>query len=410
MFDRGSLSVLKNTFIMKTFTQVALLMALGWSGSFASEFKAGKHMTIGEPVKGNLYMAAREISVDAPVSGDIIISGGKLYLNDTIGQDLLSCGGSTIINGIVGGDIRACGGAIEIFNSVGGDLVIFGGTVQIGKKSIIDGDLILLGGRVTINGTVRGNISLAAGEMVFNGIAENDFEAEVGSANINGEIHGSSVIAANQINLGADAGFYKDVRYWTEHGEMDFGEALSGARAIFDPALEVEDDAFSIPSLGLGVFLFTSLLFLSATLIIILLNLLFPDTLTSAASKLKDSFIRSFGYGVLYLVLIPLGSIFLIMIVIGIPLGVLFLVLYAFSLVFSLTIAAPVIAQYINAYYDKKWSPGIVIIVSVALFIVFHFVALIPFLGWLVTFILVGGTFGAIILSLLRPSEKTIVA
>ena len=188
-----------------------------------------------------------------------------------------------------------------------------------------------------------------------------------------------------------------------EAGEEFTAALQDNAVAQYDATLQSEDE-FSwfgqIPWFFLGV-----AYLLSVFLLIVILHLLVPQIMESAGKALNQDFVKSFGFGALYLVGIPLAGILLFMTFIGIPLGLFVLAMFIFSLLFGHSIAAVAITYAINLRRHEPWSKVVLMFVSLGIFILLRSLTFTPFIGIFVSVIIVGATFGALLIPLFQKKD-----
>lgn len=258
----------------------------------------GRTVTINQPVFEDLYIAGGTVTLNAPVYGDVIVAGGTIIINDSIGNDLLLAGGEVEIKGYVADDIRCAGGELRMLKSIGGDLVITGGRVSIAPVVVVGGSLIIAGGEVVSNGQVIGETRAAAANVVFNGVYEKGMTARCEQLTVTGTVKGNVVLAAREITLGKDAAFTGNVRYWSKTNKPNFAPHVQSGIATFDPSLKLNfSNWFYLghsTALGLVWYLSTVLLFL------IIIQYLFGNTFKKAGDTVSNSLWKSLGYGLAF--------------------------------------------------------------------------------------------------------------
>jgi lysylphosphatidylglycerol synthetase-like protein (DUF2156 family) len=98
------------------------------------------------------------------------------------------------------------------------------------------------------------------------------------------------------------------------------------------------------------------------------------------------------------------------MMIIGIPLGLFIISIFIFSLLFGHLIAALLLAYYIAKKSEKTWGFWKVTFLALAFAIVLRLFTIIPFLGILLSIIILSITYGALTLRVLKNrnlSEQT---
>lgn len=179
------------------------------------------------------------------------------------------------------------------------------GDVRVAKGEVHHEDVVCIGGKVTIDGTVEGEVVVVGGKLEFNGEAEQvvsvlsdaDFGPE---ATVNGEM----VHVLGKLERSPDAKF---------HGEIvDVGSRLP--RGI--------QRAVSGGIIGLLVLLRLIELLVSG-LIVLVIALLVPERIERMSESFDDRWPASLGFGLLSCVAVIVLAIVLAITLIGIPLAVL---------------------------------------------------------------------------------------
>ena len=349
----------------------------------AQRLELGKDITITQAVYENLYTTGNNITINAPIYGDLVTAGGTITINDTIQKDILLAGGTVFFNGYAGDDVRCAGGTLYVKKDIKGDLVITGGTVTIDRNVTIGGNLLISGGEINLNGTVKGNVRGAFGKLSMNGIVEQDMNCKGGQLIVNGTVMGKSVLSAPNIEIGDNASFNNDVRYWNTEGSLDFKQTLKKGQATYDTSLKIETGRWYY--VGFMSFLAVIWYLGMAVLMIFLTQFLFPKTMRRASDTVFTETIKSLGYGLLYLVGVPVAMIIAFVTVIGIPIGLILLFGYILTMALATVITSVVAANWFNTKYNYNWRTGKMVLTATGIFIVLKLLSVTFVLGWLVS-------------------------
>jgi cytoskeletal protein CcmA (bactofilin family) len=359
--------------------------------------EAGKDIIITQAVYENLYTAGENITINAPVYGDLVIAGGNITINDTIQKDILLAGGTVIFNGYAGDDVRCAGGNLFVKKDIKGDLVITGGTVVIDKNVTISGNLLVSGGDITLNGTVKGNIRGAFGKFTMNGVIEKDMDCKGANLIINGSVMGKSVLSAMDIEIGDNAAFNDNVRYWNKKGSLDVKQAVKKGQVMYDPSLKVETGRWYY--IGWMSLMAVIWYLGTAILMIFLTQFLFSKTMRRASDTGSTQTVKSLGYGLLYLIGVPVITIIAFIIVIGVPIGFILLFGYIITMALATVITSVIAANWFNTKYNHNWGTGKMVLTATGIFIVLKLLSVTVFLSWLVVVASLMA-FGAILLNI----------
>lgn len=382
---------------------LALLISTATSSALYVQY--GSNIVINKPVYEDIYVVGGNVTINAPVFGDLVIAGGTIVINDTITNDILLAGGTAIFNGIVGDDIRCIGGNLHIAKNVGGDVVIGGGTVTL-DKGISIGTLLISGGNVTVNGNVRDGIRGRFGELVINGNVFSNVDCRGGSITINGHLNGKSILAANVIKIGDSAIFNNDVYYWNRKGSLDLKQSQKFGKSFYDSSLKVRNAQWYY--LGATTFIGLLLYLGMALVMILLMQYLFSATMKKAADTIFNHSIKSFGWGIAFIIGVPIAIFLCFITIIGLPIGVILLLCYLVLLLLTTAITSIVMANWFNNQYGGKWGFWKISFTAFWIFILLKFLFLIPFAGWLITCLTACMAFGSILSIAFKKRQKMI--
>ncbi len=378
----------------------SLLMALVVATSaFAIRFERGDNVRISTPVNEDIYVAAGTISLDAIVWGDFFAAAGTVTLSDTVTGDVAVAGGTVTLRGTVLDDVRCAGGNLIISGYVGGDLLITGGTVTVERGAIIAGDVYVSGGTLRMDGTVRGNLKTASGEVFFNGSIAKKADLNGGKITLNGSIGGETVLVAQSLKLEPNASLGGNVRYWTEDGEVDFGTALKSGTATFDASLAHRFGQPKPHFLGFATFLAVMGYLLAMLILLALGQRLFGPFFSRAVEKVQHEPVRAFGYGFLYFAVVPVAIALVLITVVGIPVGLIALFFYLLFLALANVITALAGAHWWKMRQGYQWNFWKTVLAALGVLVLLKLLWFLPFVGWLAKLLAVCTAFGAILLT-----------
>ena len=380
-----------------------IILLLPWI--LVGQFQSGDNINIKDTIGDDVYLAGDYLQVDAPINGDVIAAGNDIHIRDSIAFDVIAAGSEIWLSGAVGDDVRIAAGEIHVDTEIGDDLILFGGKVRITDQAIIRGNLTVFAGDVDIEGDIVGDARISAGTIKMNGVIGGDAKLRTGNLWVGGTIEGKSKIIAEDLELGDEARFFDDVDYWTDKGEIDFGNSLVNAQASYNEELVEEAEDYPVGFLGVATFGFWMFYVLSAFLMIVLLNFAFRKFFPGVAKQINENLPKSLGYGLIYLIGIPLVVGISFMIIVGIPVGLFILLVYIFSLLFGHLIVALIIAYYLNNRNEKSWNFWTICVLALAIAIILRLITLLPFLGFLISVFIIAVAYGAVYLTITMPKK-----
>ena len=367
-----------------------------------AQFEAKEQLKIMEDQSDDIYLAGQTINIDKQVNGDVVAAARTVNVRDSVTQDILVAGAEVSIFGFVGDDIRASAGSVLIEGEVGDDVIAFGGEIKITEDALIHGNLIVFGEKIIVEGIVEGEMRASGSEIQITGTVGDKAQLRADEITISGLLKGESELVANDLLIGEGARFMKEVSYWSDT-PVDFKNSTQGKKPRFDVGLKkkLRESGFSVPGYGFWLFYI-----LSSFVVIALLNVLLGSFLANTSEKIREELSRDLGYGILYLLGVPILVVLCIITIIGVPVGLFLLAGYLFSLLFGHWIAALLLTHFLNNRNERSWSFWTIVFLALTTTIIIRLITLFPILGGLVSLILVAVTYGAIANMLLTQRKK----
>ncbi|MCK0145388.1 hypothetical protein MWU78_07030 [Arenibacter sp. F26102] len=388
--------------------KVLFLTTILFSILTMGQYTADKNIDVQMPKEDDLYLAGETVTVDAIVNGDVVAAGGKIIIQDSIRQDLIVAGGEIVVKGYVADDIRAAGGRLTIDGEVGDDVIIAGGEVVITENAVIHGNLVNFSGNIEMKGEVLGTLKSHSGNFVLKGRVGQEANIFGEDILIDGEILGISKIAAESVNIGSNAKFFNNVEYWSRDGIVEFNNSLIQAKAVYNDELMEGLDNFSWKGTGFLVAIFFIIYVLSAFVILLLLNWAFGKLFLKASQHFRKDLLKGTGYGLIYLFGMPLIILFTFLLIIGIPISLFLLSVYGFSILFGHLVASLLITHYLDK--NRQWKFWQIVFISLGIGILLRLITLIPFLGTLVSILVIALSYGVLLLVFIQQRKNKLKA
>jgi hypothetical protein len=345
-----------------------LLSALIPAVAFAAEFRTGDQPSLpsGEAVVNDLYMAGGNVSASGSVQGDLSAAGGNVLLNGPVSADVLAAGGTITILGAIEGDVRFGGGNVTIQGAVAGDVIGGGGQVTlVGPR--IGGDVAVGGGAITIESPITGTVHLGGGDI-----------------RINAPITGNVVVQAENLTLGPKAALNGNLTYSASGpAHLEDGATVRGTTAF-----EERPDRASKAGVAAALLALFSLWMIAK----FLMSLIGAAAIAYFFHRYTRELVATAGVqpwtellrGLIVAIVLPIVSFVLLTTVVGIPLGALGLLASAMLSIFAHLAAPLVIGSLVHKWirhpagYVVNWKTVVLGVV------IYFFLGLIPFAGWIV--------------------------
>jgi len=347
-------------------------------------YLAGTNVTIRTQLPADLAAAAAFIGIDAPVTGDVLVGGGTVNLNAPVSGDLRAVAGRITIDAPVGGDIVAAGGTIRV-SGTSRDMRLFGGTVNVtnGSKGLVT----IYGADVNLSGDFAGDVEVFASDHFT--VGEN--------THIRGVLRYN---APQQVEVPATA-------------VIDGGTTYTGSYSYVPTNAEAKKFAL----FGAGIFFIVRALALmiAAGLLVGLLPIA-ATTLVRRTLQVplrRSSLTALLGFGII--VATPVFIVLLIVSVVGIGIALVLGLLYLLTLVLAYLYAGALTGAAIRRTLSRKKGTYSVSWRDAAFgMLAFFLVGSIPFVGGLITLVLLCLALGGLVMqsfrSALPPADDTLAA
>jgi cytoskeletal protein CcmA (bactofilin family) len=337
----------------------------------ASAQESGATVVLRGKLTDSTYVAGGTVDVFAEAERDLVAAGGTINIRELVKGDVAAAGGSVNISARVGDDVRAAAGTLIVGGEVGGDVVAVGGTVTLAPEAKVAGRAWLSGGNVTVAGRIARELKVAAG-----------------SVSVAGEVDGNVQIAAAVIEILPTARIKGDLMYTSANqAKVDPGAQIQGKVTHRRSELAERAGRFG------RAFLVVARVVLLAGLIVfgVVLLLLVPGFVASAARTTRTHFWKSLGLGFLVFIVTPVVAIIVIATVIGIPVGLALAALYPVALVVGYLTAAVSLGDLGARLIGRKseLTTGGRMLWLIGALIILALVRLIPIVGGLIVWLVV---------------------
>jgi hypothetical protein len=353
----------------------------------AFDSRGGTTVTVasGEVVDDDLYVAGNSIIIDGTINGDLWAAGNSITVDGVVTGSVMAIGRTVNINGDVGHAVRAGGETIIVNGDVGGDAIVGCSQAHIASTAKIGGDLLFGAGNARIDGLVKGGIKGQGGEITISNGVEGNIDLEVES-----------------LTISPTANIQGNLTYTSEQeANIQSGAQIGGITTHNLPKIE-EKRAKAFPSVlfsGMGAKVLSFLMALIAGLVIILLA---PRRLTSAAEAIRTRPGPSAGWGALILFVTPIAAIIACITIIGIPVGLITLALWGIAIYLAQIPVGLSIGRWIIGHFREVEGKAIMVGTLALGLVILKLLGLIPHLGFFIGLAVSIFGLGAVVVSARR--------
>lgn len=260
---------------------------------------------------------------------------------------------------------------LKFGETLDGNLVVVGGTVNIEKGAQVNGDIVLTGGTITISGSVKGDIVAIGGAISLDD-----------TAIVNGDVSavGASIKRSDGAQISGQV---------TEQGplQLDLNQDGQSVPIKHTPSLLERILAIAFESLALAA-------------LAVVLALIFPTQIKRVAQTMNSEFWVSGGVGLITVIGTPIVLVIMTITIILIPVMIFSVLAIALTTIYGWVVAGFDIGERFSKLLKVNWpasvSAGIGVLV---LSLVVGLITLIPCVGWILGFLIILFTLGAIVIS-----------
>jgi len=336
--------------------------------SHGSQFISKKTVTISkmDQIDDDVYIFANYGKVNGMVNGDLtafcydINSVGEITGNANL------FGYRVDLHGQVERSARLFGNIINCSGDIAGNMLVCGNEISLGEKGIIGRDMNCYGAKITIDGTVKGNLKVAGDRIVISGTVEGD-----------ADIKGESILIVPPANIKGTLTYTSKKEAVIEEGAVIQGEK-TWKRPMAEKDGEEEKGGISIFSIIVRIILF--FMALVAGLVILFL---FKEHTRESARQIIENFWVTLARGCLAFIIFTAGVMVLFVLILGIPLGILLISLGMILFYLGKIYVSISLGRIIFGIFDRQQSYSIGWELLLGLIILTIFFQ-IPYLGWII--------------------------
>lgn len=337
------------------------------------------------------------ISEGDSVHTNLISAGQYIEIFGYLGDDLFSASEQLLVNGHIDDDVIAAARDLSVRGKVGDMMVAAAETIIIDGE--IDGDFFAAARqiRITPRAHIKGNAALAAETILFEG----------------GQIQGWLSAAGNSFQMNGSVG-----NGVTLYGaEFIFGDSYSsevGTRIKSEETISRENLGIIPPNLEIELIepdlwpflLFKAWFYLSILVTGLVFILVFKQTARDLYYFANERILKNAGIGLLVFLGMPVALFVLLLLIFTVPLAVVLGLVYGLILFFSYLLVSLVIGTNIIAYFREDISTSAYaygLTIGLVLVAIFNNI---PFIGGIVTLLLLFFGLGSISSYLWKTSRN----
>lgn len=347
---------------------------------------------------------------------DVILEGSFVSVpKDKIVEGDYCSLGNAVIEGTVNGDVYLIGAEATIMGEIKGDLIVFGGSVFLGGRVLgnvhifsgqailegfVGGDVAFIGANLLLPGTseIGGNLFVIAGNTSLESVVDGDVFAIVASFSISGVIKKNVRSFVNRLRIASGAKILGTLKYRSAHTASIDSEAEVVGEVTYKPTLLKDLEAslfFKGAAVGSQLFPFLTKFFYTFIVGCLLITI-FPHKLQRSLLALKKRPGKSFLYGLIVILGLPILTGILLVTVIGAPFA---LTLLALNIISFYTVTVFSILWGANAIFRRFGFKENTVFELIIGQVAYYFLTSIPVFGVLLACVATIFGFGATIVA-----------
>ena len=294
-------------------------------------------------VNHSMFTAGDDVSTNNAVKGIDFTAGNNLNINGSSEYGMFA------------------GNSINFKGMVTRDLFVAGNNIVIDSSANIARDLYVAGNTITISADIKGNIFLAASEVIID----------------SKEISGDVTLNSGKLTISDNTKINGTLKY---NDNIEYSNTNASIKEIKTYHVEKSKDEVipSISSILLGI--------VTSFLVALAIYLLLPASYKVLDEVKKDKVFKTFGNGFLFLIAVPVISIILMISIVCMPLAIIALILYGIIIYLSSIISSVYFGRLIGNKVLKLDNIYLQILIGV---VITKLVKLIPVIGGLYSFVIV---------------------
>ncbi len=302
---------------------IAIIMSLAVFG-VARAASSSSDLAADQTVAGPYIRAAETVTIRGTVDGDVIVAGSDVTIEGTVRGSVYAAGSKVIIRGSVQGNVHAAGSDVQYGARDASSVFLAASSVKILSDSQ-QKNLFVAASDITVDGTVSGNAYLAGSQVKY-------------GAKTGGDVS----IAAGAVTVTSGATIGGNLKYTSEQpATIENDRSIAGSINRVQPQERSATEKFWASLLDLLYWLGANIL-IAAVVLWGAPKLIVPAEKAFMARPL-NSYLKAFAF----VFLVPVGLLFGLLSVVGIPLMLILGLAYVLVLV---------VAPVASAYFVGGWT------------------------------------------------------
>jgi cytoskeletal protein CcmA (bactofilin family) len=340
------------------------------------ELDAGHYvLESGQTIENDLIVAGETVRIEGTVDGDLIAAGQSVIVTGRVTGDVFAFCQRVQIEGQVDGSVRSGSQFLDVSGHVGRNITSGGETMDIRPGAVIDGSVSLGAQRVKLDGSM-GRDLMIGGEV----------------SELNGNIGGGLLMAGRKLTIGPKAVIQGEAKFFGQEEP----EVSSDARLASPLEVKIQEES---PDYVKGETYMKAFLKWAAAFVFGLVCVLL---IPGPYNKVVDASGRtgfSILVGLVAFIVIPVAAVLVCATLVGLPVGLTALFAHAAALYAAQVFVGSWLGREILGAPSARGHALGQLALGLA---VIHAVQIVPYVGWLASFVIMLWGLGALLLAAAR--------
>jgi cytoskeletal protein CcmA (bactofilin family) len=336
-------------------------------------------LAAGQTVSTDLIVVgADRTEIDGNVDGDLIVFSNSVTVNGHVTGDILAFAQTIRVDGPVDGNVRVMCQTLSLGSTVGKNVSAWTGSMELDQKASIGGSMTLGSGNANLGGRIGGDLLALSGDV-----------------DINGSLGRNATIRAQGLNIGSGA----EITGRTKFVGPRQPQVAAGAKLGSPIQVTIQKRG---PDYAQARYYWHQTMEWGASFLFGLVVLLVAPVFFGNVVHSSDKVAPAIGLGVLFLFAVPIAAIFACITIVGLGLGIAALLLYLVALYSTQVFIGSWIGEKLLGL-GSGLGPAIGrLALGLA---ILRGLRILPYIGWLVTLVMLFWGLGALALALHRMSR-----
>ncbi len=277
----------------------------------AIEINSQENIEINQAIEENLIAVGKKIKITGHIDGDVFcLAEQSLDISGQVDGDIICLAKTVNISGQINGSVKVAGYNIDISGSISRSLTAIGKELSLNENSIIKKDVVFWTKKMVAKGKIGRDLEGRGLDVFIKGVVGRNINLNIIDQNFNLNIDKESQIGGN-------------LQYLAPHKVAIDTKTVKG-KIIYKEQISSTSRKFNFASYGMA----TTISIFSALVLGLVIISFWRRQTQEITDQMLNQTKLSFGWGLLFVMFLPLLSLFLLFSIIGTSLAIVIVLLW----------------------------------------------------------------------------------